>query len=431
MSKSIKQKNKIRQIKDFIIKTWRKQDTRFMIDNFNVFMKLLCKHPKFKSFWLQLQIPIVKSVGLQIRRHKYIYNDRIWNVIDTDFFKYTWSESEFCVQDYHCFFNKMSGFTIRFGKTFDDEPKYCDLGPEILDLEISVNGCPKVGGHNCKFCYKNNSDKPPTNMSFETFKKIFDSMPRCLYSIAFGITGVQTNPDFPKMLKYCRENDVIPNYTLSGADLTDEMIKITSKYCGAVAVSCYAGNNQLCYDTIRRLYEGSRGKLHVNMHIVLSEDPVQMAHLLNVLCDIQNKKIVGLRSIVFLRIKPVGRASNMNCKITLKTYRKIMQFCLDNEISFGFDSCSAKTAARVLKELGHEDLTECCEPCESSRFSSYIAVDGRYWNCSFCERSDWFKPINVLKYNNFVDVWHLPEVMRVRNIETDQSCPVYDLDSKE
>lgn len=433
MSKSIKQKNRIGQIKDFIIRTWRKQDIRFMINSFNDFMTLAKQHPKFKSFWLQLQLPVVDSITykLPIRTHKYVYNDKVWDIIDTDLFKYTSRESKFCVRDYHCFFNKVTGFTIRFGKNVKDEPKYCDLGPEILDLEISVNGCPKVGGHNCKFCYKNNSDKPPTNMSFETFKKIFDSMPKCLYSIAFGITGVQTNPDFPKMLKYCRENDVIPNYTLSGADLTDEMIEITSKYCGAVAVSCYAGNNQLCYDTIKRLYEGSNGKLHVNMHIVLSEDPVQMAHLLNVLCDIQNKKIVGLRNIVFLRIKPVGRAANMNCKITLKTYRKIMEFCLDNKIGFGFDSCSAKTASRVLKELGHEDLTECCEPCESSRFSSYIAVDGRYWNCSFCERSDWFKPINVLDYNNFIDVWHLPEVMRVRNIETDQSCPVYDLDSKE
>ena len=69
-------------------------------------------------------------------------------------------------------------------------------------------------------------------------------MPKCLYSIAFGITGVQTNPDFPKMLEYCYENDVIPNYTLSGADLNDEILEVTSKYCGAVAVSCYEGHHE-------------------------------------------------------------------------------------------------------------------------------------------------------------------------------------------
>lgn len=433
MSKAIKQKNRIKKIKDFLINTWRRQEVTSMLKDCQNFMNMACKHPRFKSFWLNLQMPIVNSITHKsyIKRHRYIVNGKTWNVIDTYYFKYTFAESEFHVRDYHCFFNKKTGFTIRFGKTIDEEPKYCDLGPEILDLEISVNGCPKVGGHNCKFCYKNNSDKPPTNMSFETFKKIFDSMPKCLYSIAFGITGVQTNPDFLKMLMYCRQNDVIPNYTLSGADLDDTTMYCTTLFCGAVAVSCYQGNKQLCYDTINRMYKESLHQLHVNMHIVLSEDPVQLEHIWDVLNDIKDKKVEGLRNIVFLRIKPVGRAANMNCKIHLDTYRKIMSFCLDNHIGFGFDSCSAKTAAKVLKELGHEELVECCESCESSKFSSYIAVDGRYWNCSFCERSDWFKPINVLDYNNFIDVWHLPEVMRVRNIETDQSCPVYDLDSKE
>lgn len=407
-------------------------------DVFNDLINECREHKLFKSFFPQIQIPIILSFTDQKRRdnvfrlHQYVTdrNDVIWTVIDTDLFKYTWNS----VNTYHCFFNKKTGFTIRCGKDIHDEPKYCDLGPEILDLEISVNGCPKVGGHNCKFCYKNNTDKPPTNMSFETFKKIFDSIPKCLYSIAFGITGAQTNPDFPKMLQYCYENDVIPNYTLSGADLNDEILEVTSKYCGAVAVSCYEGNKQLCYDTIKKMYEGSHGKLHVNMHIVLSEDPVQMAHLLNVLCDIQHKKVVGLRNIVFLRIKPVGRAANMNCKISLKTYKKIMEFCLENKIGFGFDSCSAKTAARVLKELGHEELTDCCEPCEGCSYSFYCNTEGIAFPCSFCEHLYADRGIDLKNIDNFSDMWNTNELIKEfrHNAHTcSGSCSVYPLDSED
>lgn len=400
---------------------------------FNDLMSRASKHPMFKSFWLQLHMPIVQAFiaeGPVFRFHKYSVKDVDWNVVDTHWFKYTWNEN----YDYHCFFNKITGFTIRFGHDVKDEPKYCDLGPEILDLEISVNGCPKVGGHNCKFCYKNNTDKPPTNMSFETFKKIFDSMPKCLYSIAFGITGAQTNPDFPKMLQYCYENDVIPNYTLSGADLNDEILEVTSKYCGAVAVSCYEGNKQLCYDTIKKMYEGSKHKLHVNMHIVLSEDPIQLQHIWDVLNDIKEKKVVGLRNIVFLRIKPVGRAGKMNCKIHLDTYKKIMTFCMENNIGFGFDSCSAKTARKVMIDLGYENLIDCIEPCEGTSFSFYCNTDGIAFPCSFCEHLYADRGIDLKNIDNFSNMWNNNELIKEFRNNTHTcsgSCSVYNLDSKE
>ena len=62
-------------------------------------------------------------------------------------------------------------------------------------------------------------------MTFETFKTIIDKMPIVLTQIAFGITGIQTNPDFIKMLKYCREKQIVPNFTLSGIDLSDKIAK--------------------------------------------------------------------------------------------------------------------------------------------------------------------------------------------------------------
>lgn len=79
---------------------------------------------------------------------------------------------------YNCFFSKLTGLNVRFGKEVDDDPVCCELGPEILDLEVSVGGCPPViGSSNCKYCYKNNTNRAPENMSFETFQKIIATFP--------------------------------------------------------------------------------------------------------------------------------------------------------------------------------------------------------------------------------------------------------------
>jgi len=357
-------------------------------------------------------------------------------------------------KDYNYAFNKVTGSTIRFGATLEDDPSMCKLGPEILDLEISVNGCPKVGGHNCKFCYKNNSDAPATNMKFETFQKILDSFPKNLSQIAFGITGVQTNPDFPKMLKYCRECGVIPNYTLSGADLNDEIIEATKNSCGAVAVSCYEGNKDLCYDTIAKLHEKAPD-IHVNMHIVLSEGTLN--HVMDVLNDIKREikqvKVISkggdksivfsvpkgkpkdprlefLRHIVFLRIKPVGRASKMNTKVPLSVFEKVIDFCTANHIGYGFDSCSALDVETVLAKKGHPELAKYCESCESSRFSSYISCAGIYWHCSFAEKDSRIKPINVLDYDNANTWWNSKEMNEFRtnmNLKNEMQCPLFNL----
>jgi len=144
---------------------------------------------------------------------------------------------------YNYVFSKRDGTFYRWGKEEKDDPDVCPFGPEILDIEISVNGCP----NNCAHCYKNNTNDPPINMSFETFKAIFDKMPKTLTQIAFGITGVQTNPDFLKMLEYTRSKGVIPNFTLSGIDLTEDFAKECVKYVGAIAVSAYSSNKNICY----------------------------------------------------------------------------------------------------------------------------------------------------------------------------------------
>lgn len=334
---------------------------------------------------------------------------------------------------YNCFFDKLTGFNCRFGQKIEDDPDCCELGPEILDLEVVTDGCvPVKGTENCKYCYKCSTNRAPTCMTFETFEKIIKTFPINLSQIAFGITGLQANPDLPKMFEFCRQIGIVPNLTTAGADMNEAMKDMICKYAGACAVSCYAGAKELCYKTIKELHDYAREKhgrdLHVNMHIVVSVDSMQ--HLKDVLRDIAEKKVDGLKAVVFLRIKPCGRAKHMDCTVTHGMYRELIEYCLDHEISFGFDSCSATPAMDVLRELGKPELCNCCESCESSRLSSYINVKGEYWSCSFAERTDFIKPVNVLDYESATEWWNSDEVLRIRNLKNPacKSCPIYDLD---
>jgi sulfatase maturation enzyme AslB (radical SAM superfamily) len=85
---------------------------------------------------------------------------------------------------YNYKFDKITGEFRRWGKTIDDDPEYSPAGPEILDIEISSGKC----SGNCKFCYKGNSvNQDAVNMTFETFKKIIDKLPKTLTQVAFGI----------------------------------------------------------------------------------------------------------------------------------------------------------------------------------------------------------------------------------------------------
>jgi len=377
-------------------------------------------------------------------------------VMDTFF--YVWESSINKIvtnlKDYNSVFDKRTGKTITYGLNEADDVTWCPLGPEILDLEISVNGCPKVGGHNCRFCYKNNTDAPARNMSFDTFKHIIDNFPKSLYSIAFGITGTQTNPDFPKMLEYCRSVGVIPNYTLSGADLNDTILEYTGKYCGAVAVSCYEGNKDLCYNTIAKLAEKAP-KVHVNMHIVLSKGTLN--HVMDVLNDLKRTKSVDreiaigkysfkasykvpedprlehLRHVVFLRIKPVGRAQNLDTEVGTDIFKKVIDFCKENQIGFGFDSCSAKDVESVMIANGDTEAPKYCQSCESTTQSIYVSCEGKMIPCSFCENRFKDRAIDLTTIDDFIKEWNVNEVLnefRAVSKECKGYCPMFNLSAK-
>lgn len=388
------------------------------------------------SFLQHMLIEIIPAVSMSrkynVDVHSYEVDGIKWIIADGKHFKYTFADDD----SYHDFFNKKSGFNARWEKNLEDDPEMCKLGPEIADIEIVTGSCPKINSENCRWCYKNNTSAPGKTMSLEDFRKIIMSFPKNLTQVALGITGVRSNPNLPYMLKWLREYGVVGNLTLTGADLDDEMADVLCEYCGACAVSCYDKAKDLCYSTIKKLSERARNKflrnMSVNMHIVIADFSIN--HVMDVLHDIKDGKVKGLKSVVMLHAKPVGRAKSIDCSLSKKNLTMVVKYCLENNISFGFDSCNGHNVQEILSELGKSNLCDSIESCESSRMSIYVAVDGKMTPCSFVEHVYEKSAIDMLamSVSKFINCWKSSDMLNsFRNCtKCSKSCPIYSLDCK-
>jgi len=335
---------------------------------------------------------------------------------------------------YNYIFRKDTGEFHRWGKTVDDDPTFSPFGPEILDLEISADGC-SMG---CPWCYKSNTPGTPTNMSLETFKTIIDKFPKTLTQIAFGITDLQTNPDFISMMEYCREIGVAPNFTMTGIDLTDELANRVSKLAGAIAISVYPHNPEVGLNTVKKLTD--LGMDQVNIHAMVSQETLDFTY--DLLEKRQNDpRLSKMNAIVFLGVKPKGRAQKRFNPLTQQQYADLVAYCMGHDIAFGFDSCSApkfEAAVRAMDLPAEQQkrLLQVSESCESDLFSSYINVQGLWWHCSFSEESEGYQPVNVLDpeitRDNFLEkVWYSPAVVAFREkllstqVDGCRYCPTY------
>lgn len=354
-------------------------------------------------------------------------NGEIATIIDTDKVKVLKSEN------YNFLFNKSNGFFARWGKTEDDDGDLSVSLPEILDLEIS-SICEGVGKP-CSFCYKSNTKKG-NYMTFETFKKIFDSLPVTITQIAFGTGDVDSNPDMWKMFEYCRNNDinpnVVPNITLNGARMIPEYYDKLANYCGAIAISLY--DKDLTYNAIYELT--SRNMTQINIHYMLADQTYERAF--EVIDDMKtNQKISKMSSLVFLSLKQKGNAKTGYTQLSQEKFNKLCDYVTSKEISYGFDSCSSM---KVFKWLDVADMDEdrknmirqSIEPCEATVYSNYISCGDsksgpKYYPCSFAEGL--VEGIDVLNTDNFMYIWRNEKTLKFKDklIGCGRNCPLYEI----
>lgn len=284
--------------------------------------------------------------------------------------------------------------------------------PHLIDVGImghckhgKTGLCAKAGIG----CYQSGLTTEKPNMSIENFRRIAEESKGKCNQFALGGRG---DPDqheyFEEILKICRENEIVPNFTTSGYGMTPDIAKICKRYCGAVAVSWY--RNDYTYAAIRMLLaEGVK----TNIHYVLGQNSIDEA-----IERLQNDDFpTGINAVVFLLHKPAGQGTKAN--VLSVDDPRVKEFFAEvdkrHPFKVGMDSCNVPGAIQFCKSI----LPESLDTCEGGRFSCYIGADMIMVPCSFDQKKQYEVSLEKLSVE---DAWN-SEPFELFRDKMRNSCP--------
>lgn len=281
--------------------------------------------------------------------------------------------------------------------------------PELIDIGIMGHCIHGLSGK-CKLsgvqCYQHGDISKSPHMSFDDYKSIIDECEGKTFQVALGGCGdPDQHPDFEEMLRYTRENNIVPNYTTSGFGLTAKAVKASKQYCGAVAVSWYRSDYTKA--AIGALVSAG---ITTNIHYVLGNNSIDEAIYL-----LENDGFPdGVNAVIFLLHKPVGLGSESN--VLKQSDPKVQTFfdLIDTKnykFKIGFDSC---TVPGILTFM-HNFQTSSIETCEAARWSMYITPDMKALPCSFDNQSQKYA-VDIHKAGSIQEAWNSTEFNNVRDI---------------
>ena len=279
-------------------------------------------------------------------------------------------------------FNPKNGFYVRSG-VFDENGKDTGIDPFMRQfpslIDVGIMGfcrhgesglCVKSGVQ----CYQNGLKTHMPNMSFENVKRIVDECKGKTFQISYGGRGdVDQHENFEEIMKYTRENGIVPNFTSSGLGFTPEIADICKKYCGAVAISWY--RSKYTYKAIQMLLDAG---VTTNIHYVLGNNSIDEA-----IDRLKNNGFPdGIANVVFLLHKPIGQGQKENVlKVDDPKVKEFFELIDIGKFDYGlgFDSCSVPGLINFTKNINHDFM----DTCESARYSAYITSDMKMLPCSF------------------------------------------------
>jgi len=251
--------------------------------------------------------------------------------------------------------------------------------PHLIDVGVMghcIHGktglCAKAGIG----CYQSGLFVEQPNMTIENFRWIAEQCKGRCNQLALGGRGdPDQHENFEELLHISRENDLVPNYTTSGYGMTTKLAEISTKYCGAVAVSWY--RSRYTENAIRMLIDA--GAI-TNIHYVLGKNSITEA-----IDRLKNDAFPrGINAVIFLLHKPAGQGSAENVLSyeapEVKEFFSL--FDKNHRFKVGMDSCSVPGALNLCRNI----LTETLDTCEGGRFSCYIGADMTMVPCSFDQR---------------------------------------------
>ncbi len=321
-------------------------------------------------------------------------------------------------------FDTVTGAYVRTG-ILDEDGK--DTGkdpfmasyPHLIDVGVMghcIHGktglCAKAGIG----CYQSGLTVEQPNMTVEDFRWIAEQSKHRCNQFALGGRG---DPDqhehFEELLRICRENDLVPNFTTSGYGMTPEIAKTCKQYCGAVAVSWYRSEYTL--NAIRMLLDAG---VKTNIHYVLGNNSIDEA-----IDRLENDTFPdGINAVIFLLHKPAGQGTKANVLSFTDLRVKTFFSLLDRRHPYktGMDSCNVPGAIHYCKNV----LPESLDTCEGGRFSCYISADMYMTPCSFDQERKYYVP---LRGSTIEKAWNSEpfEVFRSRMRSACPACEKKDL----
>lgn len=302
-------------------------------------------------------------------------------------------------------------FTEEFNPTVTDV--FAANFPHLIDVGIMghcTHGksglCLKSGVQ----CYQDGLHINKPNMSIDDFRRIAEECKDLTNQFALGGRGDPNEHEcFEEILAICRENHIIPNYTTSGYGLTDEQIRISKIYCGAVAVSWY--RNDYTISAINRLIANG---VKTNVHFVLNSNTIDEALML-----LENNGFPkGINAVVFLTHKPVGLGQKELClKYDDERVHRLFAIIKAGGLPFklGIDGCLVVGLINSELEFNMKYL----DTCEAARFTCYIDSDMTMHPCSFDVNNNFTVDI---KNKTILDGWFSKPFNEVR-MRLKTGCP--------
>ena len=249
--------------------------------------------------------------------------------------------------------------------------------PELIDVGVMSRCVHGLSGKCIKSgvqCYQDGLHVNNPNMSLENFKRIVDECKGKVFQLALGGRGdVDQHENFEEIMKYCRENNIVPNFTSSGLGFTPEIVDICKRYAGSIAISWY--RQEHTYKAIQMLIDAG---ITTNIHYVLGNNSIDEAieRLEN------NDWPKGISNIIYLLHKNVGLGTNANV-LKYDDPRVAKFFSLIDgktyDFNIGFDSCSIPGLVNFTKNIDSDYY----DTCEGGRYSMYITAEMKAIPCSF------------------------------------------------
>lgn len=259
-------------------------------------------------------------------------------------------------------------------------------------------------------CYQSGLLFEEPNMALADFRSIAaQCRGRCNQFALGGRGDPDQHEDFQEILKICRENDIVPNFTTSGYEMTEEIARICKEYCGAVAVSWYRSEY-----TVKAVEMLVKAGVTTNIHYVLGNNTIDEA-----IQRLRNNDFPeGIFSVVMLLHKPAGQGKNDN--VLSPADPRVKDFFEEvdkgnRSFKIGSDSCCVPGLVNYCGNI----IPEAADPCEGGRFSCYITPDMHLLPCSFDQKHEYGVS---LREKTIEQAWNSEQFDRFRS-HLKKRCP--------